>query len=923
MAFISKITEYIVDNYDLTKDYLTIIFPNKRAALTLRNELSKRINYNIWLPDILSIQEAMSQWSGLNLADNVDAIFELIKIINKNNDFSSRKDLFSLASQMIKDFDEIDQYEINAKKFFNFLAEVKEIENWTPDLDNPIESSYLHFFKSLYNYYLSLRDVLSNEKCGYYGMITRYIDEMSDDKLISIIGNKKIIFAGFNAMTKSEESVIVRLVECNKAVLLWDLDKYYFEDEKQEAGLFAREFFKNHPRIKKTFLSDNFSDKKNINIIGVSGNSVQTNALQIQLLKDDKNTQNKKAIVLADEKLLIPVLNSIPHNYDDLQVTMGYPYSKTIINHFIIQLFSFQNFINEKDNTIYFWGLLKLMGSELSKILLTPPELKDFLTWKEDKISKSTYYIKIDDYDYFKTHNNIYEFLKLISIKWKSSNECINSIKLILKLIYKLISDNDKSNFLKNQISIAGRIINKIEKLLFKYNILIDIRDIESLYKQSSQEMSINLKGNINGLQIMGLLETRNLDFDTIHILSVNEGILPQSKNNNSLIPFDLRKNFGLPTYKNKQAVYAYHFYRLLQNANNINIYYNTLADGMGEGEASRFIRQILHEMPYKSKNINIIESFYKCPEIKQQNNKANISIEKNERILSKIEEKLLDLSPTSISCYLNCKMQFYIKYIENINDTSTDESIQSNVIGNIIHSTFQFLYEHFGDNIIDLKLYEQVVDKFLCSSYQKALIKNNFPDGLPENGFNYLSKKMIEKLINNFINTEITFLKNNTIKIIGLEQKLSHTFCINGKNARIIGFADRIDSVNDTIRVLDYKTGQIYDEDVKIKNNIDNLKDLKDKSLQLITYKYLYAKSTNTEIKKIKPGIFGLRKMSKGIFQLDNQSETFDNDNFLNSCDRLFEDLIIEISDKNIPFSQTDNADNCKNCDYKDICKR
>ena len=255
MAFISKIAHYIVDNYDLKNDSIIVVFPNKRAALNLRSELSRLFresNIDIWLPQMLSIQEAMTLWSELQMIDNIDLVYELINIINNNglNDVSNN--IFGIASQMLKDFDEIDQYDIDAEKLFNHLKDVKKLEMWTPDINKEIESSYIKFFTSLHAYYKTLRDTLLNNNCGYYGLISRKTNDLKD-KIFDVIGDKKIIFAGFNAMTKTEEDVIVRLVESNKAVLLWDLDKYYFEDTTQEAGLFARIFFDKHPSNQRRF----------------------------------------------------------------------------------------------------------------------------------------------------------------------------------------------------------------------------------------------------------------------------------------------------------------------------------------------------------------------------------------------------------------------------------------------------------------------------------------------------------------------------------------------------------------------------------------------------------------------------------------------------------------------------------------------
>lgn len=947
MAFISKLTDYIIKNYDLTDDSLTVVFPNKRAALTLRNELSKRIDRNIWLPQILSIQEVMSSWSGLQLLENIDIIYELIKIMDHNVEVSVRKNLFALASQIIKDFDEIDQYAVNAKNLFNYLKSVKEVESWSPNIGevSQTESSYLIFFNSLYTYYVRLREELLHDNSAYYGLMTRKLFELTDEQLFDTVGSRKIIFAGFNALTLTEENIIVRLVEADKAVLFWDLDKYYYEDEMQEAGLFARQFFSKHENLKPYNIENNFIEaEKIINIIGVPGSSIQANALQLKLNEDievNKNIKNE-VVVLSDETLLIPVLNSIPKNYKDINVTMGYPYSETYINQFIQQLFTFQNSLG-KNGSIYFWSLKRLMETEMIKIIFTNEELVELKEFIDKFLKESTYYLTINDIEQQLGQSRILDFLMIITKKWNSTPDCLSSFKLLLNLINNDIIASD-NKFVINQISVTAKIINKIERLINKYDIIVQIEDIEMLYKQSVSEMSIKFKNKdvVNNLesslQIMGLLETRNLDFDIVHILSVNEGVLPLSKSPNSLIPFDLRLEYKLPIYTNKQAVYAYHFYRLIQNAKVINIYYNTLTDDVGEGEPSRFIRQLINEIPKKSKNIIINQITYKLPS-PTNNDVVKIEVKKTPEIIEKIKNKLYSehfnkekkcyekqgLSPTSISCYLNCPLKFYIKYIENIKDDTLKESIQANIIGSIIHSTFENLYKEFGNAIIDKQYYNIIENKFLKISFEKALADNNFANGLPNTGFNYLNKIMIEKLIDNFIDYEKKFLElGNKFSILGLEESLSYTFDIGDIKVNLTGFADRIDRVGNKIRILDYKTGKVDNKDVEIKSTIENINDLTDKSLQLCIYKYLYAKNNRgISIDNIEPGILGLLKVNNPYFPLVVNSTIFNNDNFMETCEDMFIDLFKEILNPEIPFCQTDEEKKCKNCDYLNICKR
>lgn len=938
MAFITEIASYIKENYDLSKESLTIIFPNKRAALKLRTELiNSKFETNIWLPQILSIQEAMCSWSGIQLLDNIDIIFELIKIVNKAEKIFSN-DIYGLASQMLKDFDEIDQYAVDAKSLFQNTKDAKEIDLQFLNEDYVIDRKHIEFFASLNEYYESLRKVLLENKSGYYGLITRHIYDSDIDNLREMVGNRKIIFAGFNAMTKTEEGIIVRLIQENIATLLWDLDEYYFNDSRQEAGIFAREFFERNKHIqsiKRNFIGNKLvTDKKNIDIIGASGAVIQTNALQLELHNESKDNDNE-VIVLSDESMLIPVLNCIPSGKsEEMQVTMGFPYSTCILNQFLQHLFVFQKNIRNNNKGIYFWSLVRLLNSELIKIIFTKEELKHLFNWKNENIKKSAYYISTEDFENLKEHHDIYDFLCLISPKWNSNTDCISSIKSLLKAIYKKVKINDKTNFISNQISVAGRIINKIEKLLNKYEDIIQIADIENLYRQSSSEMTINLKGDYGGLQIMGLLETRNLDFKTVHILSVNEGILPQSKNASSLIPFDLRKYYGLPTYNNKQAVYAYHFYRLLQNAENIKIYYNTLADGLGEGESSRFIKQIIHEMPSKNPNANIKEKIYKSPSNKNKEIEK-IEAKKTDEVYDKIikklsfvsEDKKSGLSPTSISCYLKCPLKFYLKYIEKINDDIPQELIQSNVIGTIIHAALENLYKYFGSDDITLERYQEVYAKYFNDALKKALADNNFPNGLPHSGFNYLSSKMMDKMIENFIKQEIKFLKaNKSMKIIGLEENLFASIYVpeHKTNVNLTGNADRIDQVGNTIRIIDYKSGSVNDSDVVIKKNVNELKDLSEKSLQLLIYKYLYKKAHNDiAADDIEPGIIGLRKISKGIFSLSNNSSLFIGENLTEDFESKLSAIYNEILDKDIPFKQTEDENKCLNCSFVDICKR
>ncbi|MDY6075008.1 MAG: PD-(D/E)XK nuclease family protein [Bacteroidales bacterium] len=944
MAFIQNIIDYIFKNYDLSKDIVEVVFPNKRASIHFKRQIVSQLSKTSWMPITSSVQQAMEKWSGLHLVDSLDVALELMSINDKDaNNKVLKQNFFGLASQMAKDFDEIDQYKVDAKNLFESLNEVKIIENYTFSeytLSNEdsykAQSKYLQFFSSLINYYSALRLNLFSRKVGYYGMITRCLSELPTDELVKRIDGKKIVFAGFNALTTTEEDVVVRLVENGNAVMLWDLDEYYINDKKQEAGRFANDFFAKHRNLagKKDYDNENHgisfignalsTAEKEINVISVSGSSVQANALQLMMEKRENSV-----VVLADEALLIPTLNSLPDSVGEINVTMGYPFANTPLYGFIDQFFRFQHSLS--DSKIDLWPLASFCDADFIKLVFNGKDYDSLMSWLKDKQSSSDLSLHVKDFSSIGISDDNQEdgasedlarFLTLSSTKWIDSKDCIENLKSILRVSLQKIKD--ESYFVKNQISVAGKVLNKVESLIKKYD-SVEILDLQMLILQIGREMSIAMKGEADGLQVMGLLETRNLDFDVVNMLSVNEGVIPKNKNSNSLIPYDVRKYYNLPTYNQQQAVYAYHFYRLLHNAKKINLFYNSLSDSSGLGEPSRFIRQIEYELVKKNPKVKLQHFQYKSPII---NLKSNIiSVDKDDTMLKKITK----LSPTSISTYLRCSLQYYWKYIMNINCDEVNEEIQMNVIGSIIHNTLDELYRNFGNEIVTESKFLEVRNQYLDKCYQNALRNNNFRNGLPKTGFNSIIASVIDTMISRFLDNEHNIVKENSLRILCTEKELS--FHLN--NVELHGFADRIDLLNDKLRVIDYKTGSVNPYDVSISANAKQLQDMHDKSIQLIMYKYLFIKMLNSntlgldealiahiEEENIVPGIIALQKMSNGVFELKVNNADLAND-FEAQCDIMFEQLISDIFDKNNPFTQTDDIKVCGYCSFRNICKR
>ena len=961
-TFISKLAKHIQSHYDLTKQELTVVFPNKRAAFYLRNAFKDNCEQTLWLPQMLSIEEAITQWSGITLADNIDILFELIDIdaqlhIEQNSDLS----LFgSQAAQMVKDFDEIDQYGIDAKHVFNYVLDNKKLEIWNFDEEKSKEKElkYLQFFSSLYDYYLRLRDRLIEQGKGYYGMITRHLAELPEVELLKKIGERSIIFAGFNALTTTEESIINTLIRNGKAEILFDYDTYYADDENNEAGLFARKFRQSHPQwLENGFSNALITEPKTIHIISASGNALQAKALQAKL---QETNDEKQAIVLADQNLLIPVLNGIPEAYSGINVSMGYPLQHTPVNQLVKEYFALcrhnriSRKITEKDTERmaegwYIWPVLHIMDLEIAKIIFPKSELEAFSRWKYTAVKDGKFIFEDKDIETLQETPDIQAFLKVIlTPKDKPSPTIIlENVGQLLAFIAHLIQskhEQSESLFLLNQVGEIGKIISRLQKVVEQNSKYIkDTHSLEALYRVLSSASSLKLNSsNTEGLQIMGLLETRNLDFERLHLLSVNEGILPPDKSRGSFIPQFIRRACGLPSYAESQAVVAYHFYRLLQNGKEIYLYYNNLGDTSG-GEASRFILQIKHELA-KNANIKIEEESFSSTAKSSMEVKALSAQKTNalDRLHYLIKEK--GLSPSALSTYINCPLKYYLRYIAQIEDKSVEEDTGINVIGTIIHDTLEFLFADYlpkdeKTQLIDKKLFDKVIKPQWEQKLALSIAKN-LPNGLPDIGFNYLNHVTIEQQLKNYLNYTSKQLENNTLTILETEGELKAKLQTTHGDCLFYGRTDRIDQFEGLIRVIDYKTGHVNSSDLKVPvrhhsdSNLDYLKQIPEKALQLLLYKYMYLKG-NPSItpERVTAAIHGLKYANAIEFSLTKASPTkndtdvdtafLEGDRFIPDMEAMLEAVVDEMLDTAIPFTQAKDDKKCSYCEFKLICKR
>lgn len=955
--FLHKLADHILSHYDLSSQELTVVFPNKRAAYFLRNEIKGKSQQTLWLPQMISIEEAVTQWSGVALADSLDLLFELIDINAQQHEDSDLSVFGSQAAQMAKDFDEIDQYGIDAAKVFEYVVGDKEIQVWNVDGKERTEreKEYLRFFKSLQTYYLQLRSRLTKQGKGYYGMITRGLSELSETELLERVGDGKIIFAGFNAMSATEERIINTFIRNGKAEILFDYDSYYLDDINNEAGHFARRYQSKHPNWLKDGVSNLLTtEEKHIHIINASGNAMQAKALQAKLQETD---DAKQVVVLADEHLLIPVLNALPDRgtYDDFKVSMGYPIAKTPVNQLVKAYFMLcrrdkikrttnDNGVEREIEGWYIWPILNLMDLEIVKIVFPKAETAAFSRWKIDAVGSGKFIFEERDLKALNEAPGLQAFLRIVlkGISEKAPKATLTVLGELLSLLAQtLLANNGESRllFLLNQVSETGKHIGRLAQVIennAKY--VNDVKSVEILYRLLASSASIKLKSdNIDGLQIMGLLESRNLGFERLHLLSVNEGILPPDKPQGSFIPQFIRREYGLPSYIESQAVVAYNFYRLLQNGKDIYLYYNSLGEKFG-GEASRYILQIRHELA-QHVNIKITEETFESKaepslEVKKLSAQKNDAID---RLHDLIEVK--GLSPSALSIYLNCPFKYYLHYVAQIKDDSVEEDVGVNDIGTVIHDTLELLFADYKGQVVDKTLFDEMIQPKWEEKLAQAIDKK-FPNGFPDVGFNYLNRVTIEQQLTNYLSYTSKKLESGTLTIIDTEGELRVTLPTAQGDSVFFGRADRIDRFGGLIRVIDYKTGKVDKSNLCLPlyhtsdSKLEYLRQIPDKAIQLLLYKYLYLRLNPTvEPDQVTGAIHGLKYPNSINFELSKAKpkdkdtsvdENFlDDSSFISDMESLLKAVVDEILDTNIPFVQAEDDDKCKYCDYKLICKR
>ncbi|GGD48977.1 hypothetical protein GCM10011514_11370 [Emticicia aquatilis] len=977
MTFLNQSAQYIFEKHPLAQlKNICVVLPSRRAVYYFKQSLAKLSNVPFIAPEILAIDDFVMQMSGVNQIDAVSLLFELYEIFKKYDPEVKFERFISWAPTLLRDFDTIDLYLVdNPKSIFEYMSEAKVLERWNPaQLKSgkpefeitPILDKYFKLFENIYNVYTDLQKSLTDKGLAYRGMAYRILAESVKQLLIEKNENsiifEKYYFVGFNALSASEEKIIETLVKTNRAETLWDADTYFMSPEyNHKAGMLLRSY-KNSGRFGKwNWQTDELlKGEKQMRIIGVENATLQAKiAGHIYAEAVVENPEVPTVIVLADENLLHPVIYSLNERIADFNITMGLSLRGSMLFTLIDAIFELQQNIAEfktKDGGTV--KMPKFSHRHIFKVLNHPfirryeqikyaPEIKAksqertvFRKTLSEILRTNKVYLSQDEMLDLGENEPIF---KILFSRWSDNPQkaLFAFYDLIdeLRNVYRDSNDAIETEYLYLFLTI----LHRLEKILFQ-NRELSLKSFKHFLYELIKQEKIPFSGEpISNLQIMGMLETRCLDFERVIILSVNEGTIPSAKHINSLIPFDACIEYHLPVHSDQDAVMAYHFFRLLQRAKEVDILYvipNGEGLGGGGSEKSRFILQIENELVKANKNIKLSYpkiNFGKDTEIEVIN---KIDIFKNEEILQSISKLIAEkgIYPTSLSNYLKCSLQFYFDKIANISKREeVDENFGADVFGTWIHNTLEKIDKDFGPKISEENI-ETIIgelEKRLDDAYQEK-----FGGFVVESGMNYLLKQVAEQLLNDFFENQ-KISQRFPLEVVQAEQLIEVIFekIIHGKlqKIKIAGRIDRIEREGKVLKVIDYKTGKVVAKELEPPKDLTLEETLvesdKEKLRQLWLYQYLVTKSMLDGKLVLAGEKFENYVVTAKIYSFRNLKEklevnlSFETDptifGFIEKSEEILTQIITELLNPAINFTQATDTKICERCDFRGICGR
>ena len=866
-SFISDTLDHILKT---TKSFEDVVFilPSQRAKVFVKQAFKDKITVG-FLPEVINIEQFINQVSGIEKADSIQLLFHFYTIYKGLEKQPVSFDVFaSWAFTVIQDFNELDQHLINTKEIFIYLRDIQRLKKWSVEGDfkeTALMEDHYSFLEKLNTYYNAFYKFLKENKIGYQGLMYRESCKKIDSFLDKNT-TKKFFFIGFNALNTAEEFLFQKVLENKNSDIYWDIDTAFFKSNHQ-AGRFIRRYKKEWRYYEKNevkTLGDTFSQSKHIEVIGASKNTTQIKYAGeiLEKITDFKNT----ALVLADETLLPITLNSLPKNINAINITMGYPLKDvptTNLLFSIFQLFISQNKLNKTTiNEFYYKDVIRFLKHQSIYKLI--PEIDAF---SDDIAKQNQTFIKQSRINKLleNTSSELKEVIVSIFNSYNSIDEFIDRIINLINFLKEDVSDLEKEYLFRFYTTFT-----QLKTLQNEFKYFPDLKTLALFFRQLISSESLSFQGEpLRGLQLMGMLETRVLDFENIILVSTNEGVLPASSQQNSFIPFDVKVEFGLPTYREKDAIFSYHFFRLMQRAKNVFIIYNTEHDVFGSGEKSRFVTQL------EMMRTDIVQKII-SPKVAPQN-KVLKEVKKNEAVLERLKELAREgISPSALTNYLYNPISFYKQKILKLKEfDDVEETIAYNTLGTVVHETLDKLYKPFVGKFLLVEDIEAMKEKSkdLVVKYFKIEFKN----GDISTGRNRLIFEVANRFVNNFLAQEKELLKDkNQLKIIATEEDLATEIAIDGIDfpIKIHGQVDRVDELNGVLRIIDYKTGMVSAGDLKVPD-FEKLREKEQyKAIQVLLYGYCYTKSKKyTFDRPLEAGIYSFKNLNSGFLPVNFSS--------------------------------------------------
>lgn len=953
-SFLYRIAEIYYNQYGSEISRFSFVFPNRRAGLFFRRYLTTITDKNIFSPQILSINDCFNAASNWQTADRLSNLFRLFRIYKEQSESDESFDNFIFWGEMLlSDFDEIDKYMVDARQIFTNITELKEIDilfnvltpkqieaiqefwkSFLPVKEGNTSAQFVSTWKILYQVYDTFQRELRAEGLATEGMICRDVVERLEKKEeIEYFTDKQFVFIGFNALNVCEKRLMHGLQKLDIADFYWDYEAPELRGSDNPASLFYKQ---NTTIFPSKFEIEPFVElisNKNIELISVPSAIFQTKQIHSLLNKIYPANENIEswidtAIVLPDENLLTPLLHSIPEQIGKVNVTMGFPLSGTPVSSLIEHIFELQRRVSKSGNKVNFYHQTVSNVLNHQYIALLCKNEIDIIN--SNLVAYNWIYInekelQLNDVlsSIFQQKANKDEFLPYL----------IEIVGMLHRNMQKIAPENYalETDYLYQYYSTLNRMWEVMKTLPTGFEMTLDT--LMRLIRQLVSGISIPFVGEpLEGLQIMGVLEARGIDFENLIIPSFNEGVFPKKTGTNSFIPYNLRRGFGLPTYEHNDAITSYNFYRLIHRAKNIYMLYDSRTDGMSTGEESRFLKQLYfhYGVNIKRKSLTFETAFAQ---------EAEIKIEKTAEIMQKLQlfvskgEDAKALSASSIKTYIDCPLMFYLTRIEHIETVEeVSETIEESMFGNLFHATMEYIYKPLKDKLIQSEDLDKLIanslyiDQLIHKAFAEKYFKKGESSTITLEGNNLLIARVIKKYVLQVLRVDKRYAP---FKIIDVEKDCKLEIATSAGLVNIKGFIDRIDEKEGKVRIIDYKTGQ---GDLVFKSMEElfehNIEKRPKHVLQTLLYGLFY--EPDADGKTIVPGIYYMRNLFKEQFQTELNQKIDKNttviDDFLMVKDEYTENLIAcleDIFDPAIPFFQTEILKTCEYCEYKAICNR